>query len=106
MPQMDRCRNSAYKTVLDGMECGGRSRFYNSGNTGKRIQKQDEVVGGKGKEFKQNCSEENKNNLQIKGTLNKQILCRGTKDIRKAKGRWRGVYACLHPRYPSPKLRT
>ena len=54
-------------------EWGGRSRFYNSGNTGKRIQKQDEVVGGKGKEFKQNCSEENKTNLQIKGTLNKWI---------------------------------
>lgn len=48
-------------------EWGGRSRFYNSGNTGKRIQKQGEVVGGKGKEFKQNCSGENKNNFRLKG---------------------------------------
>ena len=106
MPQMVGCRNSATKLCWMEWEWGGRSRFYNSGNTGKRIQKQDEVVGGKGKEFKQNCSEENKTNLQIKGTLNKWILCRGTKDIRKPKGRWRGVYPCLHPRYPSPKLMT
>ena len=67
MPLMDCCRNSAYKTLLGRMGVGGRSRFYNSGNTGKRIQKQGEVVGGKGKGCKQNCSEENENNFRLKG---------------------------------------